>query len=152
VACRLHHRRVRQRSLSAEEAVASTELSLPSDPIAPALARAGVRSLTHDLPFAVAADLALLVTEVVSNAVRHSGMAPTDDILVRLSTNRTVRVEVLDQGPGFAALETRARPATRETRGWGLFLVDRLADAWGVDREPSGTTVWFELETDRSPG
>jgi anti-sigma regulatory factor (Ser/Thr protein kinase) len=134
-----------RRDAVATDTVASTEFSLPSDPIAPALARAGVRSVA-DLPPAVAADLALLVTEVVSNAVRHAANAPTEDIVLRLSVDGVVRVEVVDRGPGFTA---PARVENRPTGGWGLFLVDRLADAWGVDRKGPCNIVWFEFVGDR---
>jgi hypothetical protein len=50
-------------------------------------------------------------------------------------------VDVTDHGDGFAA---PAAPTPGRASGWGLFMVDRLADRWGVDTE--GTTrVWFEL-------
>jgi anti-sigma regulatory factor (Ser/Thr protein kinase) len=122
-----------------------TELHLPGEPIAPALARAGVRSATPDVPDRVVADLELLVTEVVTNAVRHSGQRPTDEIVVRLSANDRVRVEVLDGGPTFdrPAGPDRFDPSPS---GWGLFLLERLTRAWGIEPEPIGKKVWFELD------
>jgi anti-sigma regulatory factor (Ser/Thr protein kinase) len=57
-----------------------------------------------------------------------------------------VRIEVSDGGAGFVPPK---RPAPRldaeEPGGWGLVLVDRLADRWGVARD-EGTSVWFELD------
>jgi anti-sigma regulatory factor (Ser/Thr protein kinase) len=86
--------------------------------------------------------LRLLVSEVVSNSVRHGdGAGPIE---LRVTVERSgVRVEVEDPGHGF-------RPAPEIDRverqhGWGLLLVERLADRWGV--VASGTTlVWFELD------
>jgi signal transduction histidine kinase len=54
-----------------------------------------------------------------------------------------VRVAVVDSGPGFAASERPSSPGV--DGGFGLFLVDRIADRWGTDGE-GATTVWFELD------
>jgi hypothetical protein len=54
-----------------------------------------------------------------------------------------VVVAVGDQGPGFSWHP--APPAGNESGGWGLFLVDQIADRWGVDCTTSGTRVWFEM-------
>jgi hypothetical protein len=57
---------------------------------------------------------------------------------------------VSDPGEGFAA--NLPEPAGRGPGGWGLFLTERLADRWGVDREEGWTTVWVEMDLDpRSP-
>ncbi len=88
-------------------------------------------------------DIRLLVSELVTNSVRHAG-AERD--LVRLSVltkGSTVRVEVTDAGRGFAP--TARTKAQDEVGGWGLHLVDRLADRWGVETGRR-TRVWFELE------
>jgi anti-sigma regulatory factor (Ser/Thr protein kinase) len=122
-----------------------TELHLPGEAIAPALARAGVRSTVPDIPDQAIADLELLVTEVVTNAVRHSGQCPTDEIVVRVSASDRVRVEVLDRGPTFdrPAAPDRFDPSPS---GWGLFLLERLTRAWGIEAERTGKKVWFELD------
>lgn len=49
----------------------------------------------------------------------------------------------LRRGPRFAPDATRSRPD--ETGGWGLVLVDRIADRWAVTRTATGTCVWFEI-------
>jgi hypothetical protein len=52
-----------------------------------------------------------------------------------------LRVEVRDGGAGFVPERRRERS---EPGGWGLMLVEGIADRWGVKRDPT-TTVWFEL-------
>jgi anti-sigma regulatory factor (Ser/Thr protein kinase) len=121
-----------------------TELRLPAAPIAPALARAGIRSITTDLPDRAQADVALLASEVVTNAVRH-GSSAGDDIVVRLDVGRVVHVEVVDSNPVFPSSRL-SDPISPIHGGWGLFLLDSVADAWGVDDDGRGKKVWFELD------
>ena len=65
-------------------------------------------------------------------------------IHVRVSvTSAAVRVSVVDSGPGFDPNPKAIRPD--DDAGWGLFLLDRLADRWGMDKN-GPTTVWFELD------
>jgi anti-sigma regulatory factor (Ser/Thr protein kinase) len=80
----------------------------------------------------------LLVSEVVTNAVRHGdGAAPLE---LRARWDDEVRVEISDHGDGFRP--TPRVGALDEPGGFGLFLVGRLADRWGVETD-HGTTVWF---------
>jgi anti-sigma regulatory factor (Ser/Thr protein kinase) len=119
----------------------AVELNLDSGPEAAVTARSTLAGLRGDLDPPLLESLGLLVTELITNAVRHTG-APRVDVLVRVS-QPAVRVEVADRGPGFVA---EPRPRRRSSEGgWGLFLVERLADRWGVAREGRGTRVWFEL-------
>jgi anti-sigma regulatory factor (Ser/Thr protein kinase) len=85
--------------------------------------------------------LRLLVTELVTNSVKHTGASTV--VLKVLVRSRAVTTEVIDAGPGFDPGET-AGPAPDHT-GWGLFLVERLAERWGVTQNGEGTKVWFEL-------
>ena len=88
-------------------------------------------------------DIRLLVSELVTNSVRHAG---AERELVRLavtSRGSTVRVEVSDGGTGFEP-RPRSKPQD-EAGGWGLHLVDRLSDRWGVETGRR-TRVWFELD------
>jgi anti-sigma regulatory factor (Ser/Thr protein kinase) len=57
------------------------------------------------------------------------------------ASDDVVRVSVTDRGPGFVAVD---RPRGGEHSGWGLMMVDQLADRWGVELH-EGTEVWFEL-------
>jgi serine/threonine-protein kinase RsbW len=85
----------------------------------------------------------LLISELVTNAVRHGGDSG-DLVELHASWNSHVRVEVVDHGHGF--IPAPRSGALDEPGGYGLFLVGSLADRWGVETN-RGTTVWFELET-----
>ena len=91
--------------------------------------------------------LLLLVSELVSNSVRHAGMSPGEHIRLRARTHRDCAyVEVCDAGRSGRMPEKRApQPEVLEPGGLGLFLVDEMADRWGVHRREDGTCVWFEL-------
>ena len=103
--------------------------------------------LADSLPAQVYLDLSLLVSELVTNSVRHARLRPRDLIRLRIETSdRMIRLEVSDPGGGFSA--DLPEPATRGPGGWGLFLTERLADRWGVDREGGWTTVWLEVDLD----
>jgi anti-sigma regulatory factor (Ser/Thr protein kinase) len=85
----------------------------------------------------------LLVSELVTNAIVHGGADPTSALALELSVSpQTIRVEVRDPGDGVS-LEPVNDP-DREG-GWGLVLLERLADRWGV--EPNRQhTIWFEID------
>ena len=86
----------------------------------------------------------LLVSEVVTNAIRHGCMREDDRIIVAARmTPDFARVEVRDPGRGFD-------PDVRhDGGGFGLRLLDMLAARWGVDRDDGGTRVWFEVDRRR---
>jgi anti-sigma regulatory factor (Ser/Thr protein kinase) len=111
----------------------------------PALARRQLdRWLPSSLGDAERGALRLLVSELVTNCVRHA--LPSEDEAVELAVQvaaERIRVEVRDGGPGFEP-ETTPQPHGADG-GYGLFLVERMASRWGVDRE-RGTSVWFELD------
>lgn len=97
-------------------------------------------------------DAALLVSEVVSNSVRHAGLGAADAIEVRVRGSRAMlHVDVIDPGPGF---EPEVRPRQGDG-GWGLWLIDQLATRWGVEHGDT-TRVWFDLvppvSADSPPG
>lgn len=116
-------------------------LRLDRGPNAAAKARRGLASLRCDLDEPLVETLRLLVTELVTNSVRHTA---ADTVLLKvLVGNSAVLTEVTDAGPGFDPAKTGS-PAT-DHAGWGLFLVERLAERWGVDKDGKGTKVWFEL-------
>jgi anti-sigma regulatory factor (Ser/Thr protein kinase) len=99
------------------------------------------------LPTAVRDEVLLLLTELVTDSVRHAGVGPEQSIQVEVRWSRKlVRVEVTDPGTRFTRVRLRPR---NESGGWGLFLVDGVADRWGVMPAASGTCVWFEIGFDR---
>ena len=120
------------------------EFELAADAQAPAKARALVADIGASLPPAQVETLPLLLTELVTNSIRHAGEGGRL-VRVRILSPRSgpaLRVEVTDGGDGF---EPRLEPAKPEAdSGWGLRLVDALASRWGVHGE-DGITVWFEL-------
>lgn len=123
----------------------SVDVTLPSTARAPREARDAVRRLGSELPADVLDDAVLLVSELVTNSVRHAAAGPGSRVRLRIEQlHGGVRVEVLDWGPGFAL--RAARP--RDDGGFGLLLVRHLATRWGIDRNAT-TRVWFEIE--RSP-
>ena len=86
----------------------------------------------------------LLATELVANAVRHTGVvAGTVEVELRVAGDR-VHLSVLDDGPGFE-LPERPVIAPEGPGGWGLYLVDRCAVRWGSERGERHR-VWLELE------
>jgi anti-sigma regulatory factor (Ser/Thr protein kinase) len=88
--------------------------------------------------------LRLVVSEVVTNAVRHGGEG---DVLVAVTPKQGyLCVQVTDTGDGFAP-RPRAFEAD-EDGGFGLFLIERLTRRWGLTREDSKTRVWFEFDFD----
>jgi two-component sensor histidine kinase len=83
----------------------------------------------------------LLVSELVTNSVKHAGAGPEDPIDVALTASADkVRVEVGDDGVGFEPRTSRTEPG-----GFGLMLVEKLADRWGIERTPR-PCVWFEID------
>jgi len=90
-------------------------------------------------------ELQLLVSEVVTNAVRHGGARHGEQVDLRISmTADQVRLEVRDPGPGFHDIAPPELPATDRGGGYGLYLVDLYANSWGVTGT-EGTCVWFEV-------
>jgi anti-sigma regulatory factor (Ser/Thr protein kinase) len=79
----------------------------------------------------------------VTNAVRHG--ARDEPVEVHLSWNSEVRVDVIDHGGGFTPVPRAG--GLDEPGGFGLYLVGRLADRWGVETN-SSTRVWFVLSRD----
>jgi signal transduction histidine kinase len=74
----------------------------------------------------------LVVSELVSNSVHHGSARSTHPVAIDMSLSGTlVRVEVTDTGGG-----------------WGLVVVDALADRWGVSTARRRSRVWAELELD----
>jgi anti-sigma regulatory factor (Ser/Thr protein kinase) len=93
------------------------------------------------------ATLLLLVSELVSNSVRHAGLRAGEPIrLVARCDDDRARVEVCDAGrSGRVPGKREPTFGELEPGGLGLMLVDEMADRWGVSCDGDGTCVWFEL-------
>ncbi|WP_406863242.1 ATP-binding protein [Streptomyces sp. HUAS MG47] len=128
---------------------ADGEVCLPSQPESAATARRLTQSvvLRHwALSPQIAEHAVLLVSELVGNAVRHTGARVFG--LRMLRRRGWIRIEVRDPSRGLPCL----MPVHElDTSGRGLFLVDKLSDRWGVDLLPRGKTTWFEMRVADRP-
>ena len=117
----------------------SLTLELERDVDAPARARTMVRGLRPLLGAERAEDATLLVSELVTNAVKY-GSGPVQ-LHVETDDELRSRFTISDAGGG----ETPALrdPGGKRSGGYGLHLVDRIADDWGVTH--ASMHVWFEL-------
>jgi anti-sigma regulatory factor (Ser/Thr protein kinase) len=111
------------------------------------IARKTIEQLEPELGGELMANVSLLVSELVTNSVRHARTPASASIELRATLFADhLRVEVTDQGTGFEAKARTPVPGSRS--GWGLYLVDELSDRWGVTRA-EGTGAWFEIDLDR---
>ena len=116
---------------------------LPADTASPARARVAVLDVLREWGLErLSESAALLVSEVVTNGVRHAGTG------LRLALTRPapdrVRISVTDWAPRAGV---QVRPSSRDAEGGrGLFLVDHLSDGWGSVSDDARKTVWFELQ------
>src|SRR5215207_4060594 len=97
-------------------------LELPAEPHSAKVARDAVAGLDGHLGD-VFGDVVLVISELVTNSVRHAGRDP---------------------GPGFEPPSAPRDPA--HVGGWGLVLVEQLADRWGVEHDGKANVVWCELK------
>jgi anti-sigma regulatory factor (Ser/Thr protein kinase) len=125
--------------------VSYTSVEVPGGPHAPSQARRALHEqLSGRVPESLLDDAGLLVSELVTNSVRHGRADAHAKVGLRLGVDaERVRVEVSDAGPGFDPSEVESGPD--DPGGYGLFLVTQLADAWGVVPDEAPTQVWFEL-------
>ena len=114
-------------------------LAVPPGLSLPAV-RAFLRGVDGHLPGRTRETLSLLLTEIASNAVRH-GEPPVDLAVIWLAG--TARLLVRSGGPRF---RWHGPPAQGREGGWGLVLVDRMADRWGIRRLANGNEVWLEVD------
>src|SRR3954452_13025211 len=100
-------------------------LRLPGGPAAASTARRALTQLRGDFDEPLMETMRLLVTELVSNSVRHARARVVS--LRAIVTGSSVWLEVSDGGPGFDAEGALRTGSRSDQAGWGLFLVERLA-------------------------
>ncbi|MFI8945333.1 SpoIIE family protein phosphatase [Streptomyces sp. NPDC053750] len=140
---------------SAQECARAHAVLLGS-PLAPGAARAVVRAALADwvalglpgtarLTEQLAADVLVVASELVTNAVVHAG---TDlEMSCRLGETGTLVVEVTDRHPSRAPGSGGENEVPRESPeyGRGLRLVAALSESWGITYRPGAKTVWARL-------
>jgi anti-sigma regulatory factor (Ser/Thr protein kinase) len=122
------------------------EVVLAADVGAPCAARQVVARYLGDLVAPSVFDNAqLLISELVTNSVRHSGAGANEQLTIRVDVAQTwCRVEVED--PGHDGVIAPRRPDRAQGSGMGLNLVQMLSERWGLERAcEGGTRVWAQL-------
>ncbi len=117
-------------------------LEVPCDPYAPVIVRNALAEV-HDGGWSLD-DGRLVASELVSNAVRHSGCADEHRLQVEVS-RREGRLLISVHDPGLSGQP--ALPAADDRSmagGWGLRIIEEVSEAWGAER-PDGYRVWAEL-------
>jgi two-component sensor histidine kinase len=119
---------------------------LQREPVAAAAARRELESLSGDLDRQELQVIALLMTELIANSVKHAGPDAGEVLGLEVAVMpERIRVEVRDGGNGFVS---SARDDADPDAHWGLHLVDRMSSRWEVviDAATDQTVVWFELD------
>ena len=126
----------------------SVHVCLPSDNRAARAARLSLRLLESYVPEETIEEMDLLVSELVTNCVKHASLMHDQEIQVDAnSTDRGIRVEVTNAGG--AQLANRL-PMKAEESGWGLLIVTKIATRWGI-KTNGRTRIWFEIDLGSRP-
>jgi anti-sigma regulatory factor (Ser/Thr protein kinase) len=116
-------------------------LEVPCDSNAPRVVRNALAKF--DSLGWVLGDITLVASELVTNAVLHSGCAREDVLRVEVRVRRG-GVEISVQDPGLSDQIAQPRPQEELEGGWGLRVVEQLTTRWGSERG-SGYRVWAEV-------
>lgn len=127
-----------------EDRADSLQLTLACDSAAPGAVRQALSSLRGLGP--LLGDALLVASELVTNAVRHSGATEQDMLHVRVARSKNHLV-ITVHDPGNSRTDAHIPPCPEVPFGGvGLRVVDQLADRWGTDRKrDDGYSVWAEL-------
>ena len=116
----------------------------PASPDAPGRARLAAENMLQDNYAELMETSLLLVSELVTNSVRHGRLGPDKYIELKIAAFANgVKIDVVDPGTGFSYQPRKG--ALDRVGGWGLYMVEQLSHRWGVN-EGFPTTVWFELQ------
>jgi len=114
---------------------------------APRCARSAIGVLEPCLDEELLEGLRLLITELITNSLRHSGTDARETVGLDINLSRTLlRCEVSDSGPGFERPQV-IQPHADRPGGFGLVILDSIADRWNVFRDER-FRVWFEVDVD----
>lgn len=132
------------------EVGASGVVHLPCAPASVALAR---RALSEELTAAgvfdhAVSDAALVISELLSNAILHAYPLPGERLQVTWAVNGS-SVEVTVSDGGSATMPHAGHPSPSSVSGRGLSIVAHLCQTWGVRTEEVGLTVWAILPAPR---
>jgi anti-sigma regulatory factor (Ser/Thr protein kinase) len=126
-------------------------MRVPAEPASAAAARAGLRAELRGrgMPDAVTDDAALVVTELLTNALRHARPLPSEQIDVNWTADDDgVLVRITDGGGMTYPQMLDSEPD--DVAGRGLAIVDSLASDWGVEVDPDRVTVWAYVTASRA--
>lgn len=119
----------------------SLRVAVPCDPRAPAVVRDVLERSQEDAGW-VLGDAKLVASELVTNAVLHSGCSADQTLEVRVDVwAERLRISVRDPGRSGRDAEVRSGESVG---GWGLQIVEQLAERWGSERA-EGYRVWAEI-------
>jgi anti-sigma regulatory factor (Ser/Thr protein kinase) len=126
----------------------TVSFSMPGGNGAASMARRSVLSIEAGLPLGVRHRVALVLSELVANAVQHGGAGAMESVHVRVETGSSrIRVEVVDPGWGDAEPPPRIQ---HPDGGYGLLLVGHLSDSHGREAtNDGGSLAWFEIDLDQ---
>ena len=123
---------------------AEIDLKLAPESEVVSTARHALDQLANLLPPERLEEIRLVVSELVTNSILHAGLSPNDRISLKVTVSAgSVRGKVCDPGPGFEA-SSEPCPQPNLSGGWGLPILERISDRWGVERN-NHTCVWFEI-------
>jgi anti-sigma regulatory factor (Ser/Thr protein kinase) len=110
---------------------------------APGQARQAVKDTLSDRSKETVETASLLVSELVTNSLRHGNAILNASVVLRIAQHdHVIRIEVVDWGRGFD-YSRRSEPLDH-AGGWGLYLVEQLSSRWGIEKG-TPNVVWFEL-------
>jgi anti-sigma regulatory factor (Ser/Thr protein kinase) len=109
------------------------------------MARDVLLDLCPQFPPRAAADLRILLSELVTNAIEHAGLRKGETIGLDVRIGRT-KAEMVVRYPEHVGFEPTFPPDADGASGWGLVLVDRISDRWSVVESEGQVVTWCEVD------
>jgi anti-sigma regulatory factor (Ser/Thr protein kinase) len=109
------------------------------------MARDVLLDLSPKVPPRTAADLRILLSELVTNAIEHAGLRKGETIGLDVRIGRT-KAEMMVRYPEHVGFEPTFPPDADGASGWGLFLVNRISDRWSVVESEGQVVTWCEVD------